>query len=664
MGRKAKPLQTNFVAGECDPLLRSRSDVKQYYQGLYKARNVFVIPQGGVRRRPGGVMADILNPKPVLVRFIAFAFSTEQRYMMLVTGGNIAVYKAGVFMVNVTIPHTADQLRELSWTQSLDTLILFHPDVETQKVVRAGSDILWNVSVVVYANKPTYYFERVTVGTLTLNTAAATTATASLANFSPSDVGKFIRGGGGYAEITGYTSPTAVTVSTRTNFIAPLTIQAGAWNVEEFAWSASRGWPSCGTFHQGRLMLGGSRQRPQTLWGSRVGLYFDFDASQTLDDFGFEATADSDTVSAIQWLYSGRHLVVGTNDSEWYIPVDSDPLVPKNQWLKRATRRGSSFQNSADQLRRMPVVEVDGGILFIQAGGKAVREFLWDDPQQDYGAQPISLLSSHLLRDPVDFAIRKATNTSEADFGLIVNADGTMTVLCTLRDQSITAWTMQHTDGLYKAVGVDGSRIYMVVERTIAGVTNWYLEYYDDAAFLDCSKMVALSSPTLIANGFDHLNGQECNLRIDGANAGVITPVGGSITLPYPANSSIEVGLGFPNIDVDRLGERGVFNVPTPYVETLPVIVPVGEGSLVGDLKRLIEVVAQFHQTQVATIQDELCVFMEFDLDQFDEAPPLFSGDYVVEGLLGYDAFGQVRVWQPAAGPMTLLGLKMKLDVI
>lgn len=664
MGRKAKPLQTNFVAGECDPKLRARSDVKQYYQGTFRSRNVFVIPQGGERRRPALVFAALLSPMPIAIRCISFQFSTEQTYLLLVTHQNIAVYKAGVFMVNVPIPHTADQLRELSWTQSLDTLILFHPDVETQKVQRAGSDILWNVSAIVYANKPTYYFERTVSNTLTLNTAAATTATAGGAEFSPSDVGKFIRGGGGYAEITAYTNPTTVTVVTKTNFIAPLTLQAGAWNIEEFAWSATRGWPSCGTFHQGRLIVAGSRQRPQTLWGSRTALYFDFDASQTLDDFGFESTADSDTVSAIQWVYSGRHLVIGTNDSEWYIPVDADPLVPKNQWLKRATRRGSSFKDPTGNLRRLPVVEVDGGILFVQAGGKAVREFLWDDPQQDYGAQPISLLSSHLLRDPVDFALRKATNTEEADFGLVVNADGTLTVLCTLRDQQVTAWTMQLTDGLFKAAGVDGERMYFVIERTIAGVTGWYLEYFDDASYLDCSKFITLSSPTLIENGFDHLDGHTCKLRIDGANAGEVVPVAGQVTLPYAANESIEVGLGFPSLDVLLPGERVARTFPTPLIITLPIIVPVGEGSLVGDKKRVAEVVGQFHETQVAMIMDERCRFMQFDVDTFDTAPPLFTGDYVVSGLMGYDEYGMVWVYQDAAGPFTLLGLKLKVDIV
>ncbi len=39
-------IQTNFVVGEIDPLLRGRIDLNQYYNGLQKATNVVIQPQG------------------------------------------------------------------------------------------------------------------------------------------------------------------------------------------------------------------------------------------------------------------------------------------------------------------------------------------------------------------------------------------------------------------------------------------------------------------------------------------------------------------------------------------------------------------------------------------------------------------------------------------
>ena len=50
---RVSSLQATFTSGELDPLLAARSDVKHYYNGADKMRNVLAIPQGGAIRRPG-----------------------------------------------------------------------------------------------------------------------------------------------------------------------------------------------------------------------------------------------------------------------------------------------------------------------------------------------------------------------------------------------------------------------------------------------------------------------------------------------------------------------------------------------------------------------------------------------------------------------------------
>ena len=46
MGR-VTAIQTNFTNGEIDPLLRGRTDIEQFYNGLETATNVIIEPQGG-----------------------------------------------------------------------------------------------------------------------------------------------------------------------------------------------------------------------------------------------------------------------------------------------------------------------------------------------------------------------------------------------------------------------------------------------------------------------------------------------------------------------------------------------------------------------------------------------------------------------------------------
>ena len=43
-------------------------------------------------------------------------------------------------------------------------------------------------------------------------------------------------------------------------------------------------------FHEGRLMIGGSQSLPTTVWGSKVGFFFDFNKGTGLDDGSVEAT--------------------------------------------------------------------------------------------------------------------------------------------------------------------------------------------------------------------------------------------------------------------------------------------------------------------------------------------------------------------------------------
>ena len=50
---KSHFLQNSFVSGELSPIVKGRTDLDQYYQGLETAENVVTVPQGGVKRRPG-----------------------------------------------------------------------------------------------------------------------------------------------------------------------------------------------------------------------------------------------------------------------------------------------------------------------------------------------------------------------------------------------------------------------------------------------------------------------------------------------------------------------------------------------------------------------------------------------------------------------------------
>ena len=55
---KSQFMQTSFASGELSPLLLGRTDLDQYYKGAQTAENVVIVPQGGVKRRPGTRFID------------------------------------------------------------------------------------------------------------------------------------------------------------------------------------------------------------------------------------------------------------------------------------------------------------------------------------------------------------------------------------------------------------------------------------------------------------------------------------------------------------------------------------------------------------------------------------------------------------------------------
>jgi hypothetical protein len=282
----------------------------------------------------------------------------------------------------------------------------------------------------------------------------------------------------GRAKIVKFNSATSVDVITEFPFFNTSAVANGSWDLEsgyENVWSAGKGWPRSVTFHEGRLYFGGSKSRPSTIWGSKVGLFFDFEATEGLDDDAVEATLDTNTFNAIVDIISGRDLQVFTTGGEFYVPQNGlDPITPTNFFVKTASRNGTQ--------QGVRVQQLESGTLFIQRQGKSLNEFAYTDTQATYVTQKISLLAGHLLKGPSRLALRRSVATDENDLLLMTNAnDGTMAVFSLLRAQNVIAPSEFITvDGAYIDVSVDISTIYTVVRRNVNGVNQFYVERHND----------------------------------------------------------------------------------------------------------------------------------------------------------------------------------------
>jgi hypothetical protein len=642
-------IQTNFTSGELDPLVRSRIDLDAYKNGLETARNVICQPQGGVHRRPGTKFLTELGGSPENgVRLVHFEFSVSDSYMLAFTNNRMYIFKDKVLQTNIngsgnnylTTTIASARLNAMCFTQSADTLIVVEEDMEP-KVITRTSDTSWSIANISFDSIPQHAF------TLTTSNPAATltpsdvsgkvTLTASAGVFNSGHVGQYINADPqGRARIVKYNSSTSVNVVTEFPFFDTTAIASGSWELEtgyEDVWSSSKGWPRTVTFHQGRLFFGGSKSRPSTIWGSKVGLFYDFEPVEGLDDDAVEATLDTNTFNAIVDMISSRDLQIFTSGGEFAVIQEGlTPITPTSFFLSTTSRNGTK--------EGVRVKQLESGVLFIQRQGKQLAEIAYSDTFLTYVTSKISLLSGHLLKGPKRMDLRRAVNTDENDLLFIVNEDdGSMAVFSLLRSQNVIAASEFTTVGSYLDVGVDITDIYTIIKRSDSGVNKYYVEVFEENLLTDS----AVTGGAVASLDASHIDGATVNVLSDGLveNNQVADS---AVTFTNTPTTSCEVGLP---ISVE--------------VKTMPIDLRVVGGTRIGFKKRIVEVNALLYETQNIVINDNLVPIRRLGAGALNSTVPEFTGTKVLHGILGYSNEGQITVTQSAPLKMTLLGLEYKI---
>ena len=649
--------QTNFVTGELDPLLRARVDLQQYNNALAKATNVVIQPQGGLRRRPGlKHIIELPNSGTESaangVRLINFEFSVDDSYMLCFVATRMFVIKDGVLITDIngtgnnflTTSITAAMLDDLCWVQSADTMVIVHPDLSPVKLVRGGTDASWTISTITFDSIPLYAFA------LTVSNPAAditpsavsgnVTITASAGVFSAGNVNQYINSSPqGRAKIVEFVSTTEVKAVTEYPFFSTALIASGNWELEagyESVWSATKGYPRSVTFHEGRLYFGGSKSRPSTIWGSKVGLFFDFSATELLDDDAVEATLDTSQLNVIVDMLSGRDLQVFTTGGEFFVPqAGTDPITPLTLTFKNVSKNGTKPGTRVET--------IETGTIFVQRQGKALNEFLFSDTQLTYVTSRISLLSGHLLKGPKRIALRRATSTDEGDLLLVVNAtDGTLAVFSVMRSQQVVAPSEYTTDGTFVDVQTDVNDIYCATKRTFNGTDRYFVELFQDARFTDCAFIGGAAAS---ASSLPH-EGKALNVICDGVPQSNETVSSGSVTFDRASTTSYEVGLPF-----------------TVFAKTIPAEIQLQSGTRVSFKKRIVQVNAIVNDSQHLNINSQPVPFRNFDNPLLDLPIQEFTGVKRLDGIRGYEREAAIEVTQTLPLKMTLLGLEYKIAV-
>lgn len=564
----------SFTAGKLDRLLAGRRDLKAYYSGALEMANVVPLQLGGFATRPGLRKVVEIPEAAAGARLARFEKSTEAVYLHVFLDQANKVIHGDAVVATIATPWSAAQLAALDWTQSLDTMILVHPDVEYRKLVRGGDHVTWTPSVLSIANIPTHDFG------------------------------------------------------------------AGA----EAVWSATRGWPRSVTLHQGRLVIGGSRDLPNFTWGSKSGSFFDFGETAPptgpLDDDAVSAALDADQVNAVRQVFGTDDLFLFASGGPWVVASADEPITP-NTFLPL-------------QYARVPAAAVrpqvvNGNVVYVSSGDDGAHaslfELAWDEAKQSYYAQDLALRCPSLMRSPSAVAVRDTGDQDAAPSVMVVNGqDGTAAVLTPNRFESVTAWSEFRTNGQFLDCCVVGNTAYFLVKRTLDGVHRYFIERLDPALHTDCAVTATAATPQNVWTGLDHLDGMEVEIIADGHVQQPQTVAAGQIVLAEPA-STVEIGLGWEW-----------------QVTPMPIEAQLSDGTLIGHRYRPLSVSVQLVDTAALSINGKLQEFRRFGTATFDAALPLYSGVHKTR-LLGWKKGGEAAVTLSGKGRHKATVLAVTIEV-
>lgn len=288
----------------------------------------------------------------------------------------------------------------------------------------------------------------------------------------------------------GYSSPTVTfNTSTGSGATATATVSPATGNN-----------PATASIHQSRQIYAGSNNQPLTVWGSRPGLFSNFDVSESVNDGdAYEFDLESEEVARIEHLASTRQgLLLFSRSGIWRVHGGADEIVtPLNAVAVPQSSRGCS-----------PVspLKIDNDLLYVEGKSRNVRLLEYNDITKVFNGVDMSILSNHLFDESRQIS---AWAYAQNPHNLIwaVRSDGALLAFTLVKDQEVFAWTPNYTRGLFEDVtvvqenGVDVA--YFVVKRYVNGRWTKFIERLfprtflevEDAWCVDCGLSRELTYP-------------------------------------------------------------------------------------------------------------------------------------------------------------------------
>lgn len=307
------------------------------------------------------------------------------------------------------------------------------------------------------------------------------------------------------------------------------------------AWHGAYGYPAETEFYADRLWFAASRAQPQTVWASRTGDYSFFGKSTPiLDDDAMSATFNARQLNTIHDLMPKQHLLAATSGGVWKIGGSEDEsLTPQTISVRPQPSAGSA---------PLPMLDVGESAIYLTHKGGEVRDLAFTFEADGYAGSDLTAFASHLLKgytfdDWTFCAVPHSTVVAVRD-------DGALLSMTYKREHQVVAWARHDSDGdVFESIctvpEATGNAIYVVIRRTVNGVSKRYVERFaDDNAVMVDSALSYSGVPNDTMSGLGHLEGRTVRLIGDDYDFGTQIVTAGAVTFPQEV-SEATVGLPF-----------------------------------------------------------------------------------------------------------------------
>jgi hypothetical protein len=394
--------------------------------------------------------------------------------------------------------------------------------------------------------------------------------------------------------------------------------------------SPANGYPACVALHHGRLCFAGHPAIPNLLMCSRVSNIRSFNVGDGSDADAIMETIGDSVSAEIRQLFSAEQLLIATDKGMYYVP--EGPNVP----FRPISISFSPFGSTWPMSRNVKMKQFDDGVIGV-TGNLVVKFKPTGDTQKSWAALEVSILSPHLINDPIDMCV--VTNFEEGPerYCVIVNRDNTLCVFQLIENQDVRNFVPWVTHGIFTSVASVKRKLYCAAKSGPLGSDGFcLLEQFDSKQLLDHAVKFNTAAelagiPAIFAD-----------------NVQVVT------------ESGFFLGT-WPDLHVAEFP-------PGPYwagyafdsrIETLPPILDDQTGSNAGDLCRIAEAMVFVQESRRFALQGlELQAYRVGE--DMNLPPPLRKGPQRFK-IMGWHREPTVVINQPDPMPLTIMAIKTEV---